>query len=68
MAHAAPTLGEIRADAVYTLPDFQRITGLGTKAVRRARRQGLRVCRVGRCAYVVGSDWLAYLNQTVGQA
>lgn len=59
MAAAAPTHGEIRADAVYSLSDFQRLTGLGAKATRAARRDGLSIVRIGRRSYVRGSSFLA---------
>jgi hypothetical protein len=67
MATAAPTHGEIRADAVYPLPDFQRLTGLGPKAVRAAKRDGLSVVRVGRRSYVRGISFLEYLERKAAQ-
>lgn len=66
MAIAAPTLAEIRADAAYALSDFQRITGLGAKAIRKAKREGLQVHRVGRRSYVRGQSWLDYLASRAG--
>lgn len=64
MASATPTHGEIRADAAYALPDFMRITGLGSKCVRRARRECLPVTRCGRRSYILGKHWLAHLDKT----
>jgi hypothetical protein len=66
MATAAPSHAEIRADAAYSLPDFQRITGLGAKAIRKARREGLQIHRVGRRSYVRGQSWIDYLGGKVG--
>ncbi len=63
MASATPTGGEIRADAAYALPDFQKITGLGSKSIRRARREGLEVHRVSRRSYITGQSWFAYLSK-----
>jgi hypothetical protein len=63
MASAAPTpiVAGIRADESYPVADFMRINRFGVKTLRSARRNGLRVCRVGRNSYVLGSDWLEYL-------
>lgn len=63
MAAAASPHAEIRADAVYPLPDFQRITGLGPRATRAAQRDGLKVVRVGRRSYVQGKSFLEYLEK-----
>ena len=46
--------GEIRADTLYALPTFMLKSGLGQAAMRTARRNGLRVRRIGRRAYVLG--------------
>jgi hypothetical protein len=57
-------LGIIEAGAVYPLPIFQQLTGLSVWAMRQARNRGLRVRIAGRRKYVVGSDWLTYLEQS----
>jgi hypothetical protein len=68
MAIAAPSHAEIRSDAAYSLPDFQRITGLGAKAIRKARREGLTVTRCGRRSYILGQSWINYLADKAGAA
>ncbi len=62
---AAPTeaIGEIRSDCVYTLDEAKARTGLGAAALRTARRQGLKVRKIGRRAYVLGRDIMAYIEQ-----
>jgi hypothetical protein len=55
----------IRIDEVYTLAEFQRRTGLKRNAMRTARRRGLPVRQCGRNKYVVGAEWVTFL-QTVG--
>ena len=60
---ATLTGGEIRADTAYCLPDFMRLTRLGWKSLRRARREGLRVAKIGNRSYVRGSDWIAHLER-----
>lgn len=62
-AKASPQLGAIRADETYPLPLFQRLTGLSAWALRTARREGLKMRTVGRRRYVIGADWLTYLQQ-----
>lgn len=63
MASAKPTGGAIRIDESYPLPDFMRINGFGRKTLASARRNGLRVVRVGRNSYVLGADWHDYLRK-----
>lgn len=56
--------GEILCDAVYSLNEFKARTGLGSAAVRTARRNGLRVIRPGsRYGFVIGSDFIDYLKR-----
>ncbi len=63
MASPAPTerLGPIANDQTYPLPVFMRLAGLSLWAMRAARRNGLKVHRVGKRAYVRGTDWSQYL-------
>lgn len=61
MASTATHPAEIRADTAYALPDFMARTKLGWKSIRRARREGLRVTKIGNRSYVRGSDWLEHL-------
>ena len=49
-------------DETYTVAEFRRRAGLGDYAWRQVRRQ-MRVIRVGRKRFVLGSDWLAYLTR-----
>lgn len=52
--------GEIHADGMYTLAEIRARLGLGTYALREARRNGLPVRKIGRRCYVLGKDILAY--------
>ncbi len=52
----------IRIDEVYTLADFQRRTGLGRNGMRTARKRGLPVRQCGRKKYVVGAEWVSFLQ------
>jgi hypothetical protein len=60
--------GEIRADAAYPLGAFMQITGLGRHGMRAARRAGLRVHYVQKRGFVLGRDFLAYLEAAAGDA
>ena len=52
--------GEIPADSMYTLSEIRARLGLGTYALREARRHGLPVRKIGRRSYVLGKDILAF--------
>ena len=62
--HRPTVPGLIEAGAVYTLPEVQQRLQLGDHALRQARRAGLRVRRVGRRAYVLGSDIIQFIEQS----
>lgn len=47
---------------VYTLDEFKRRVALSDGALRRARRDGLRVRYAHRRGYVLGDDWIRYLQ------
>lgn len=55
--------GVISANAAYSLEQVKARLGLGTAALRTARRKGLLVRRVGRRSFVLGKDLLAYLEE-----
>jgi hypothetical protein len=63
MAAATTSVGEITSDAMYTLLELEARTGLGTAALRTARRNGLVVRKIGRRSYVLGKDVLAYVER-----
>lgn len=53
--------GVIEAGKSYHVAVFQRLTGLGDWALRKAEREGLPIRVVGVDSYVLGDDWLAHL-------
>lgn len=67
MPPAAPTHCEIRADSVYPLSDFQRLTGLGPKATRAAARRGLKIVRIGRRSYVRGQSFIEFVDRQAAE-
>ena len=62
MAVDQTQLGEIRADASYSLDDFKKRIGIGKDGLRSARQAGLKVRRAHRRGFILGSDWLEYLR------
>ena len=53
----------ISVQEVYGLGEFQRRTGLGEWAMRKARQAGLKTTRIGVRRYVRGSDWHQFLER-----
>lgn len=62
--NSAPPSQTIESGVVYTLDDFRKRTGLGDFAMRQARRNGLIVHYTGVRGFVIGDDWIDFL-QTV---
>ena len=54
-------LAPIEDGVTYPLDEFQRRSGLGRHALRQARRQGLKVRRLGGRAFVCGGDFNLFL-------
>jgi hypothetical protein len=63
VANRREDLGIIFSDATYPLQEFQRVSGLGDAAVRKAKRQGLVVHQVGSRKFIRGQDWNDFLDQ-----
>ena len=54
----------IESDTAYGLDEFRRRTGLEAEhSFRKAKRAGLRIARLGRKQYIVGADWIRFLQQ-----
>jgi len=60
--HHPATTDAISADQLYTLEQFKRVSGLGVHALRVARRSGLTVKRCGGRGYVLGRDFIEFLE------
>ena len=62
--------GVIDSDRAYSLKAFQEITGLKAGALREARQRGLLIRRAGVRSFILGRDFLDYLEKhgkVVGQ-
>ncbi len=62
MAPALLADGIVEVGKSYPLETFKAVCGLGTAALREARKNGLPVRRVGLRSYILGKDWLDYLE------
>lgn len=58
-----PSGSPILSDAAYPLEVFRAASGMQDWSMRKARRSGLRVVYVGGRGWVLGKDWIAYLEQ-----
>ena len=59
---SAVTNSEVAKDRAYSLDDFKERTGLGDAGLRNARRSGLKVRYAHNRGYVLGADWIQYLE------
>jgi hypothetical protein len=55
--------GIIEPDAVYTKEEFLARTGLKDESYRQAVRRGLRVTHKHKRVFIVGRDWIDYLQR-----
>lgn len=53
----------IRRDCLYVLDEFKAVMKWGDRAMRSARRDGLKVRYVGGRAYVLGEDVIEWIRQ-----
>jgi hypothetical protein len=56
--------GSIGGSDLYTIDELRRRLGLSSWAMRRARRSGLKVYKIARVKYVLGRDYIAYVEST----
>ncbi len=56
--------GQIGASDLYTIAEVKRRLGLSSWAVWRARRSGLKVYKISRRHYILGKDFIAFVEST----
>ncbi len=56
--------GQIGANDLYTIAEVQRRLGLSSWAMWRARRSGLKVYKISRHRYILGKDYIAFVEST----
>lgn len=54
--------GTIEPDVLYSKAEFMLRSGFREAAMRAARRRGLRILYGGGRSFVLGSDFIKYLN------
>jgi len=57
------TLAPIEPGVCYPLPIFMSMVGQGRNALSQARRDGLTILKRGNRKYVLGSDWIEFLQE-----
>jgi hypothetical protein len=55
--------GVIERDAAYTKEEFMRRLGINEDAWKGMKRRGLIIRKDAKRVYVLGSDWLDFLQQ-----
>ncbi len=56
--------GSIGGSDLYTIDELKHRLGLSSWSLRRAQRKGLRVYKIARTKYVLGRDYIAYVEST----
>lgn len=56
--------GHVSENEMYSLHEIKRRLGLGAHAIRTARKRGLRVLRIGRNDFILGTDLIRYAVET----
>ena len=65
MAKVATAIpGHIGSSDLYTIAEVKRRLGLSSWAVWRARRSGLKVYKISRRRYILGKDFIAFVEST----
>jgi len=65
MAKAATQIpGQIGASDLYTIAELKRRLGLSSWSMWKARRSGLKVYRISHRLYVLGKDFIAFVENT----
>jgi hypothetical protein len=59
---SARPLQAVSENEVVPLAELDSRLGLGPSAIRMARRQGLKVHRIGRRKFVIGRDLITFLE------
>jgi hypothetical protein len=59
--------GEVRSGVLYRADELKERMGWSDSAFRSARRRGLKVCRDGKRAYILGEDVIAYMKSKAAE-
>jgi hypothetical protein len=64
--HRALPSGTIQRDVLYPVRALFKAAGLGSKSLKRAESEGLKVCRYGGRVFVYGGDLIRFLRGRKG--
>jgi hypothetical protein len=56
--------GQIGASDLYTISEIKRRLGLNSWTMWKARRRGLKVYKISHRLYVLGKDFIAFVENT----
>ena len=56
--------GQIGASDLYTVDEVKRRLGLSSWAMWKAQRSGLKVYKISRHRFVLGKDYIAFVEST----
>ena len=56
--------GQIGASDLYTIEEFKRRLGLSSWAMWKAQRSGLKVYKISRHRFILGKDYIAFVENT----
>lgn len=59
MAHAA---GQIEPQTLYALEEFKKVSGMKSWALRKARKSGLKMLKIGNRKYVKGQAFIDFIE------
>jgi hypothetical protein len=57
-----PQPGEINSDSLYTLAEVQARLRIGAHGMRQAKRQGLKIRRLGNRRLILGRDLVTFVE------
>lgn len=53
---------KIEPQSLYSLEEFKRVSGMGSWALRSARKAGLQMLQIGNRKYVKGSAFIEFIE------
>jgi len=56
------TSGQIEPQTLYSLDEFKQVSGMGNWALRQARKEGLKMLKIGNRKFVKGQTFIDFLD------
>ncbi len=54
--------GQIEPQTLYSLEEFKQVSGMGSWALRQARKAGLKMLKIGNRKFVKGQSFIDFLD------